>query len=111
MAKKAKKSKIYEAPHLANIVNEDQLESAGEIIRALAHPLRLKIINFIDKNPATNVNNIYNSLQLEQSITSQHLRILRLANLVNSDRDGKEIRYSVNIEKIKKITEAIKGLF
>ena len=110
MAKKSKSAKTYEEPYLAGIVNEDHLEQAGDIVRALAHPLRLKILNFIDKNPSTNVNNIYNSLGLEQSITSQHLRILRVANLVISGRNGKEIRYSVNIDKIKDIIVAIKDL-
>jgi DNA-binding transcriptional ArsR family regulator len=110
MAKKSKSSKTYEEPYLAGVVNEDYLEQAGDVVRALAHPLRLKIINFIDKNPSTNVNNIYNSLGLEQSITSQHLRILRVAKLVDSDRNGKEILYTINIEKIKKIMGAVTDL-
>ena len=77
-------------------------------IRALAHPLRLSIIAFIDKHGEINVNKIYRSLRLEQSITSQHLKILRLANLVKFRREGKKIFYSVNYPAIRQLMNLIK---
>ncbi|MFK7796520.1 MAG: ArsR/SmtB family transcription factor [Aureispira sp.] len=80
------------------IIDEDKLEYAAEVMRALTHDLRLQILAFIDKNTHINVNKIYNTLGLEQSITSQHLRILRLANIVTHERRGKQIFYSVNYE-------------
>ncbi len=55
----------------------DRLQLSAEVLRALAHPLRLQILEFIDQHAKINVNKIYNTLGLEQSITSQHLRILR----------------------------------
>jgi ArsR family transcriptional regulator len=90
------------------IVDEDKLDTASEILRALTHDLRLEILSFIDKNEKINVNKIYNTLGLEQSITSQHLRILRLANIVTSDRQGKQIFYSVNYDYINSIVGNIK---
>jgi len=72
-------------------INNEKLQISSEVLRAVAHPLRLKILEFIDQNDMINVNKIYNSLNLEQSITSQHLRILRLAGLVTTERDGKFI--------------------
>ncbi len=89
-------------------INNDRLQTSAEILRALAHPLRLKILEFIDRNDSINVNKIYNSLNLEQSITSQHLRILRLAGLVKTRRDGKFIHYSINYDKVFSSMEAIK---
>lgn len=79
------------------------LESSSEILRAVAHRLRLSILQFIDKKTEVNVNEIYTTLKLEQSITSQHLRILRDANVVNTRRDGKMIFYSVNHELLARI--------
>jgi ArsR family transcriptional regulator len=89
-------------------LDDSKLENASEILRALAHPLRLKILDYIDKNKEINVNKIYNALNLEQSITSQHLRILRLANLVSTKREGKQIFYSVNYENVDDINKSIK---
>lgn len=76
--------------------NNEKLQVSSELMRALAHPLRLKIIEFIDKNEHINVNKIYKNLQLEQSITSQHLKILRLADVVNARREGKLVHYTLN---------------
>ncbi|MBT8221120.1 MAG: metalloregulator ArsR/SmtB family transcription factor [Bacteroidia bacterium] len=89
------------------VFDNDQLAVSSEILRALCHPLRLKIIGFIDQHKSINVNKIYNTLKLEQSITSQHLRILRNSNLVNTNRDGKFIHYSLNYKEIEKANKAV----
>lgn len=88
-------------------INNEKLQTSAEILRALAHPLRLKILSFIDQNGTINVNKIYNTLKLEQSITSQHLRILRMAGLVVTQRDGKFIHYSIEYPKIANAVKAI----
>jgi ArsR family transcriptional regulator len=90
---------------------QKELNDAAEVIRAIAHPLRLRIIRFIDKNRKINVNKIYNKLKLEQSTTSQHLRILREAELVNADRDGKFIYYSLNYERLKQLSNSVDDFF
>jgi ArsR family transcriptional regulator len=84
-------------------IDEDKLDQAYEIMRALTHKLRIKILAFIDQNEKINVNKIYNTLGLEQSITSQHLRILRLSNIVLSERQGKQIFYVINYEYINQL--------
>ena len=88
-------------------INNEKLQVSSEVLRALAHPLRMQILDFIDKYNKINVNKIYNTLNLEQSITSQHLRILRLAGLVDTHRDGKFIYYSVNYDKVAQSISAI----
>jgi DNA-binding transcriptional ArsR family regulator len=81
-------------------VDVDRLHTSSEVLRAVAHPLRIKILEFIDSNEEINVNKIYNTLGLEQSITSQHLRILRQVNLVHTEREGKYIHYRINYDKL-----------
>ncbi|MCB0570763.1 MAG: helix-turn-helix transcriptional regulator [Phaeodactylibacter sp.] len=88
-------------------INSERLHASSEILRAIAHPLRMKILEFIDRNDEINVNKIYNTLNLEQSITSQHLRILRQVGLVNTQRDGKYIHYSIDYDKLNNAVEAI----
>jgi DNA-binding transcriptional ArsR family regulator len=88
-------------------INDDKLQVSSEILRALAHPLRMKILEFIDQNEVINVNKIYNTLKLEQSITSQHLRILRTAGLVETEREGKFIHYKVDYDKLSNAVKAI----
>ncbi len=88
-------------------INHDRLQASSTILRAIAHPLRMKILEYIDRHEAINVNKIYNALKIEQSITSQHLRILRQAGLVDARREGKFILYSVEYDRM---TEAVKAI-
>ncbi len=81
-------------------IDNDQLQVSTDILRALAHPLRMKILEFIDKNKTINVNKIYNTLELEQSITSQHLKILRASGLVHTHREGKFVHYTIDYPKL-----------
>jgi DNA-binding transcriptional ArsR family regulator len=87
--------------------SNDKLNYSCNLMRALAHPLRLQILDFIDKNGTTNVNSIYHTLNIEQSITSQHLKILRMADVVNSERDGKLVYYTLNYPIIEKANFAV----
>ena len=88
-------------------INDEKLKLSAEILRALAHPLRMRILAFIDKHKTINVNKIYNTLNLEQSITSQHLRILRLAGIVITHREGKFIHYSIDYSKVANVLKAV----
>lgn len=88
-------------------INDEQLQVSAEILRAVAHPLRMKILEFVDKHKTINVNKIYNTLKLEQSITSQHLRILRLAGIVETNRDGKFIYYTINYPKLVQVVKGV----
>lgn len=89
-------------------IKDNSLQKASNILRAVSHPLRLKILCFIHDAKKVNVNKIYASLKLEQSITSQHLRILKDADLVIHERNGKFIYYSLNYELLTKIAVAVK---
>jgi ArsR family transcriptional regulator len=89
----------------------DKLELSAEVLRALSHPVRLKILSYISKNKEVNVNTIYRELKLEQSITSQHLKILRDNELVTSAREGKMVFYTVEFSKIKAIQAILSTYF
>lgn len=89
--------------------SSEKLQYSCNLMRALAHPLRLKILEFIDTHGTTNVNRIYNTLNIEQSITSQHLKILRMANVVHSQRDGKLVHYTINYTIVEKAHWAVQN--
>lgn len=93
---------------LPTMIHGEQLRPAVRAIKALAHPVRLNIIRVIhDNNGCANVGEIYSALNLEQSIASQHLRVLRQASLVNTRRDRKFIYYSLDYDRIARATRAI----
>lgn len=88
--------------------NPVQLDYSCELMRALAHPLRLKILEFIDSVGTVNVNKIYSNLKIEQSVTSQHLSILRLTGVISTEKEGKFVFCSINYPCLEKAEKAVK---
>lgn len=93
------------------IIDNEKLQVSSDLLRALAHPLRLKILEFIDKYQNINVNKIYHTLKIEQSITSQHLRILRKSGVVFTEKDGKYVNYCINYEIVDKAIFALNNFY
>jgi DNA-binding transcriptional ArsR family regulator len=74
-------------------------EAAGELLRALASPLRIAIITELGGG-ARCVHELVDALAVPQPLVSQHLRILRRAGLVTGARRGREIEYSLTDEHV-----------
>ncbi len=77
----------------------DDYEAAGELLRALASPLRIAIITELGAG-ARCVHELVDALAVSQPLVSQHLRILRRAGLVSGARRGREIEYSLTDEHV-----------
>ncbi len=88
-----------------------QLKKSAMILRALNHKLRQQLLHLLDEQPKITVTEIYVKLRLEQSVVSQHLAIMRRANVVLTKREGKFIYYSVNYDRLKEISVFIEQLF
>ena len=84
-----------------------QVKKAQMALRALNHKLRQKILSTIEKESNITVTEIYVKLRLEQAVASQHLAILRKANIVITKREGRFIYYSVNFERIAQIEKYV----
>ena len=72
----------------------------------LANPLRIEIISEL-KNHDLNVGEIIEKLNVEQSKVSHALAVLKSCNIVNSERKGKQIIYSLNKKTIVPILDLI----
>lgn len=71
------------------------MKKAVKGISYIAHPLRLRILEFIDVNGASSVSAITKAVGEEQVIVSQSLKKLRDANLVKTERRGLFIYYNI----------------
>lgn len=86
------------------------VKSAAMTLRAINHKLRQQIIKLLEENKRMNVTDIYVKLRLEQSVASQHLAILRRANIVITERDGKFIHYALNHQRIASVAKFVNDL-
>jgi DNA-binding transcriptional ArsR family regulator len=87
-----------------------ELRKAVLVLRAINHKLRQRIIDLLEEHEAMTVTEIYVKLRLEQSVASQHLAILRRAGVVQTDRSGKFIHYSLNKDRIEQISRLVEEL-
>ena len=85
----------------------EKLELAASKLRAIAHPMRIAIIDLLTVNPKMTVTEIYEYLNLEQASASHHLNILKNKGLLDSKRDGKMIYYSLKFEHLTEVIECI----
>jgi DNA-binding transcriptional ArsR family regulator len=86
------------------------VKKASLILRAINHKLRQQILKLIDEHGKMTVTGLYVKLRLEQSVVSQHLAILRKAGYVKTNRDGKFIYYSVNVNRMEEINRFVEDL-
>jgi ArsR family transcriptional regulator len=94
------------------ILNENLsvLEEEADLLKAVAHPIRLCIVKGLLAEEGCNVSEMQNCLNIPQSTLSQHLAKLREAGILKSERNGLERNYYVVNDQIVKIVEALDEL-
>lgn len=79
------------------------LEEKAELLKAIAHPVRLCILTKLLYEGSSNVSGLQHCLDVPQSTVSQHLAKLRGSGILKKERNGLEINYSIASEDIRKI--------
>ncbi|BBZ51931.1 winged helix-turn-helix transcriptional regulator [Mycobacterium heidelbergense] len=68
------------------------LDAAGELLRALAAPVRIAIVLQLRESHRC-VHELVDALGVPQPLVSQHLKILKAAGVVTGERSGREVLY------------------
>jgi DNA-binding transcriptional ArsR family regulator len=84
-----------------------KLENAAEMLKAIAHPIRISIVEMLDGGKKLCVTEIYETLIIEQAVASHHLSILKNKGILNAEREGKHCYYSLKHERLSQIIECI----
>ena len=88
-------------------LDNERVEKIAFVLKTIAHPMRVGIIDLLSRNEKMSVNDLTAYLGLEQSLTSHHLANLKMKGVLGSKRDGKNIFYFL---KMKEAPEIIKIL-
>jgi ArsR family transcriptional regulator len=92
-----------------NLIDMETLERVAPIIRNVAHPLRLRILDYLEQSAEPrNVGQIIAACGAEQAIVSQQLRILKDQRILNSKREGTHIYYSLADRSVLMLLECIR---
>ncbi|MCK5708748.1 MAG: winged helix-turn-helix transcriptional regulator [Candidatus Aureabacteria bacterium] len=81
-------------------------EKESEILKALGHPIRLKMVEGLMNNEC-NVNRIVDVLNIPQSTASQHLGILKSRGIVVAKKEGVRTCYRVVDKKVRNIVRVL----
>lgn len=85
----------------------EDLEFAAGMLKAMAHPMRIAILNFLEDGVRMSVTEIHERLKIEQSTTSHHLGILKDKGVLSSKREGKKTFYFLKNDNLSKIIECL----
>ena len=88
------------------LLDFDKLELAASKLRAIAHPMRIAIIDLLHEKQLS-VTEIYEKLDIEQASASHHLNILKSKGVLSSRRNGKKIFYALKNQTLTEIIECI----
>lgn len=83
------------------------LQEAAEMLKVMGHPLRIKIVQCLEAGEL-NVGDIAQAVGLTQSVTSQHLKTMRVRGLLSARRESSRVFYSISRPEIYKIIDCIR---
>jgi DNA-binding transcriptional ArsR family regulator len=85
----------------------EQLVKIADVLKTIAHPVRLDIIKLLEKHDKLCVNDIVEHTKIEQSLLSHHLTKMKDRGILSSKREGKHIFYSISMTNIPSIFDCM----
>lgn len=90
-----------------NDLAPEQLEKASNMLKAMAHPIRISILGLLEEKKKMSVTEIHELLHIEQSTASHHLGILKDKGVLSSKREGKNTYYFLKHDNLSAIIDCI----
>ena len=84
-----------------------KLSEAAELLKVLAHPVRLCIVKGLLENGGCNVSHMQNCLNVPQSTVSQHLQKLKTAGIIEGTRDGLMVNYKICNLRVRRLLSVL----
>lgn len=88
-------------------LDPETLEKAAGLLKAIAHPIRISIVGYLEDGKKRTVTEIHKQLGIEQSTASHHLVILKDRGVLSSRREGKNTWYFLKHQNLGKILYSV----
>ncbi len=89
---------------------DKSLQQAAVYFKALSHPARLAIINYLVETGTCITGDITDELPLSRTTVSQHLQELKDCNLIQGTVDGSKVNYCINAIGLDEIISILRHL-
>jgi ArsR family transcriptional regulator, arsenate/arsenite/antimonite-responsive transcriptional repressor len=83
----------------------DKQNSVATLVKALAHPARIAIIEYLAKVDTCICGDIVDALPLAQPTVSQHLKELKTAGLIKGSVEGTSICYCIDESAVARLRD------
>jgi len=83
------------------------IEKAANMLKAIAHPIRISIVGYLEDGEKRTVTEIHKKLGIEQATASHHLVILKDRGVLSSKREGKNTWYYLKHSKLRNLLNNI----
>lgn len=88
-------------------LNPETLEKAANMLKAIAHPVRISIVQYLEDGKKRTVTEIYKKIGIEQATASHHLVILRDRGVLSSKREGKNTWYFLKHPNLRSVLASV----
>ncbi|MFO7672033.1 MAG: metalloregulator ArsR/SmtB family transcription factor [Bacteroidales bacterium] len=88
---------------------DKELNHSARLFRALSHPARLRILQFLAETNTCITGDISDDLPLGRTTVNQHLAELKDADLITGHIEGAKTRYCLKTEKIVELKNVLEG--
>jgi ArsR family transcriptional regulator len=99
-----------EKPTFSLIDKQEHIETAARALKAIAHPLRLKILCVVGDQEVC-VQEIVEAVGTSQSNISQHLAILRDKDVLSTRKDANRVYYRVSDQRTLQLVAMMREVF
>lgn len=89
-------------------IEDDALATAAEVIKCLGHPLRLRLLEYLESGEKS-VSQMQQYTGATQTIVSQQLTTLRARGIVDNRREGTNVFYRIIEPKVSSILACIRS--
>lgn len=79
----------------------------AEVLKTIAHPVRLEILELLEETSTLGVAALQQKLNIEQSLLSHHLTKMKDKGILCSEREGKNLYYSISLKNIETIFDCM----
>lgn len=93
---------------MEEILTESAVEDTALILRCLGHPLRLRILDVLEKDGESTVTRIYEALGVEQAVASQHLTTMWDKGILRRRKDGVHVFYGIADDRALKVLACVR---
>ncbi|MCF7957529.1 MAG: metalloregulator ArsR/SmtB family transcription factor [Phycisphaerae bacterium] len=93
---------------LDNLLSKEALERAAECLKVMAHPVRLRIVDVLMQGEFA-VHEIAEFCQTTPNQTCEHLRLLKGHGLLDSDRRGRTVYYTIKSPQLPGLLNCIRS--